>query len=395
MNEGPWQDPRQIERMRMFRMAFASYVLWVALAAVGLWTGQLSLPANVIWLTSLGMGLSNLYFYLMLKSGLNRRLRDPSMTMSQIVIAMGWILVLMMSTEQHRGLMIVVYIVAMMFGIFKLSRQEFLKLSALALGGYLAVVLVHRLIHPELFDPSAELLRVLVLGASLLWFSLFGSHVADLRRKIHERNAALHKAVEKAEDLAIRDHLTQSFNRRYIMESLALEKARADRTQETFSVCILDLDHFKSINDQHGHLIGDRVLKDFAHLAKRELRSMDIIGIDPGNHRFGRYGGEEFICVLPGTDLTGARRSAERLRAMTEAEPLEDGLRLTVSAGVAQYHPGESIEDTLKRADHALYEAKKLGRNRVATEQTSRSTVATGQHRVVINGHFGERTGSE
>ena len=86
MNEGPWQDPRQIERMRMFRMAFGSYVLWVALAGVGLWTGQLSLPANVIWLTTIGMGLSNLYFYLMLKSGLNRRLHDPSMTMSQIVI---------------------------------------------------------------------------------------------------------------------------------------------------------------------------------------------------------------------------------------------------------------------------------------------------------------------
>ena len=114
---------------------------------------------------------------------------------------------------------------------------------------------------------------------------------------------------------------------------------------------MLDLDHFKAINDTRGHAAGDEVLKHFAALAPRALRGVDT---------FGRFGGEEFLMVLPGTEREGALAVAERVRAATEA-----GGQVTISIGVATYQRGEDIKGLLHRADEALYQAKAAGRNRV------------------------------
>jgi diguanylate cyclase (GGDEF)-like protein len=164
---------------------------------------------------------------------------------------------------------------------------------------------------------------------------------------------------------AERDHLTKSFNRQYIMEALLREKARADRSGRSFSVCIFDLDRFKALNDQHGHLVGDRVLTVFATRARRALRSMDAINPTRFRRSLGRMGGEEFIAVLPGTDLEGAACCAERVREAVGLHLVDEQFRMTVSAGVAEYRHGETIPELLTRADQALYEAKRGGRNRV------------------------------
>ena len=149
------------------------------------------------------------------------------------------------------------------------------------------------------------------------------------------------------------------------MDTLSREKGRADRTGTPVSVCILDLDHFKALNDTHGHLIGDRVLKQFAKRARAELRTMDAV--QPCGHRrsLGRFGGEEFVAILPGTALASAGVCADRMRASIADEPFDGLYRVTVSVGVAEYQRGETVHDWLARADDALYRAKAEGRDRV------------------------------
>lgn len=167
----------------------------------------------------------------------------------------------------------------------------------------------------------------------------------------------------RLEQLATTDSLTRLLNRRALTERLTTEMERALRYDTSVALLLLDLDHFKRVNDSHGHLVGDAVLRDAANLLTAAARSTDMVG---------RYGGEEFLVVLPETDDDGAANFAERLRERVEAHafrPWDDDreLRMTASIGVATFPAAriESVEDLFARADAALYRAKADGRNRV------------------------------
>jgi diguanylate cyclase (GGDEF)-like protein len=165
--------------------------------------------------------------------------------------------------------------------------------------------------------------------------------------------------LEDIEEKARRDELTGVYNRRALLAAMHDTKMQSDATGEPFSICVIDLDLFKRYNDEFDHLTGDQVLRTFARAVQDGLRTADF---------FARYGGEEFVQILPGTPLAGAVAEAERLRRrITTLElPVTSATgRLTVSIGVAQYAPNESIEQTFARADSALYKAKHLGRDRV------------------------------
>ena len=159
--------------------------------------------------------------------------------------------------------------------------------------------------------------------------------------------------------LAMRDELTGLYNRRYIMEVLARQKALADRGHIGFTLCYCDLDHFKLINDRYGHQMGDRVLMDFAQVAQSVVRSADFVA---------RLGGEEFLLVLVGADMNTAtgvsKRLCERTKTLTAVPEVAD-YRLTVSVGIASFSMGERVEDVIARADGALYSAKSSGRDRI------------------------------
>jgi diguanylate cyclase (GGDEF)-like protein len=178
-----------------------------------------------------------------------------------------------------------------------------------------------------------------------------------LRTELREKNAIL-------ERLSTTDALTGLRNRRYVADVLALEVLRANRYGTALSLLMADLDHFKRVNDTHGHLAGDAVLAATAGIVMQFLRSIDVAG---------RYGGEEIVVVLPQTDLEGAVALAERVRGAVEANECElgDGRRaaVTVSVGVAQLQRGEEVGDLIAAADAALYTAKSAGRNRVVRAQ--------------------------
>jgi diguanylate cyclase (GGDEF)-like protein len=172
--------------------------------------------------------------------------------------------------------------------------------------------------------------------------------------------AQLAKAIEDAEKLTVnRDPLTGIPNRRALEESLADEMRRAKRYQRPFSLFFIDIDRFKRVNDQFGHAVGDAALKEFAAVVSRSLRPADVPS---------RWGGEEFVVLLPETGPESARRAAERLRETMERHSFafRAGERLTCSIGVSSFpSDAEGARELLKIADEALYEAKRRGRNLV------------------------------
>lgn len=186
------------------------------------------------------------------------------------------------------------------------------------------------------------------------------SHKENCEATVNERSKKLAKANVELAITSVKDKLTGAFNRRFFDDQI---NAMATRAQE-FSLIFFDIDHFKKVNDNFGHLAGDDVLKIFAGVVKGCIRPGDI---------FARYGGEEFV-IIAKSDLDGARVLAERLRQSVEATVFQTcagELRVTASFGATQFIPEEPVEALIARADGAVYKAKSGGRNRVETSTTT------------------------
>jgi diguanylate cyclase (GGDEF)-like protein len=170
-------------------------------------------------------------------------------------------------------------------------------------------------------------------------------------------NARLHGMVERQ---ALVDGLTGLANRRAAVDALHGEAARAERLQTPLSVVLADLDGFKDVNDEYGHAVGDEVLRAFAEVLRETVRESDVAG---------RWGGEEFLLMLPGADLGGAMRLAERVRMGLAARRISSApdLCVTASFGVAEYSGESNSEELVAAADSALYEAKRAGKDRVVS----------------------------
>lgn len=365
-------DARQAVRLRRFYMALASYVLWATIALIA-WAGDLIvMPLWLLGATVAGVVLTNAWFWFQLRTGRSLLYDDPSMTLPQVALALFWLLIIIGASQADRSLMMVVYIVVMLFGIFRLDQRHFLILTGLALVGYAVVVSADIVLRGVAVSLYEELVRFLVLASCLLWCTFFGTHVAQLRARLRQQNEALQRHVQNAQRIADRDHLTWAYNRRYIMTRLEEECARSEHRNAPFAIVIFDLDHFKSINDRYGHIAGDRVLKKFSEIARREMRAADVVTPGRRANSFGRFGGEEFIALLPETGLDGARLCASRLQTALATEQFESNIRVTFSAGIAIHRHGESVEQTLHRADDALYRAKRAGRDQIIEEKPAR-----------------------
>lgn len=314
--------------------------------------------------------LANITFFMLIRSGWSRRFADQSMVSAQIGFAALLALVIGYHVDaQAMVITLMLYFTAFFFGIFSFSRRQYLLLGAAASFAYLVMLLLK-------YDASLrggvdfqlEMLHFMVLVVVLLWMSLLGSYVARMRTKLVDKSEALASALGRLKELASRDELTGLHNRRHLMETLEQQEERARRHGEPFTLCILDIDHFKQINDSHGHSIGDEVLKGFSERIRTMLRRMDVIGRDDSERVFGRYGGEEFLLLLPYAEGESALACLRRLHAAVQAAAFQTSagpLAVTFSAGVAQHQPGESVGDLIQRADEALYRAKTAGRDRI------------------------------
>lgn len=178
----------------------------------------------------------------------------------------------------------------------------------------------------------------------------------ELEFKVKERTMELEEKNRELEKLSVSDELTRLFNRRKLDEVLEKELNRAERFGGPFGIMLIDIDHFKDVNDQYGHQVGDLTLVKFAEILNRYTRITDTPG---------RWGGEEFLIICPETDLHGTKHLAETIRRVIERFEFPFINHKTASFGVAVYQQNDSLHSLVNRADQALYTAKTEGRNRV------------------------------
>ena len=355
--ENPHQEQNQSLRLRRWMMAAGASGMVLALFFAAYLLNLLDRSAFVV--TTLFTVGFVILFYAVFRSGLNLRFRDPSLTLPQIIAATLVILYALSQSQDGHGILALIYMVPFLFGVFRLSTRQLLGVTVLVAVSY-ALIIAH-VWGPQIeADPNAfnrKMLNWIVLTSVLAFFSVMGGYISRLRKNLTDSKERLEAALVRIENMAARDELTGVFNRRSLVDVLKQQKNRVDRYGRTFSVLLIDIDNFKRINDTFGHQAGDVVLKSFARAAAASLRGTDV---------FGRYGGEEFMAIVEQTSLDRSSVVAGRLCELARGLEFDHlaGQRLSVSVGAAEYQPRESWQETVDRADRALYRAKQGGRDR-------------------------------
>lgn len=359
----PQQARHQALRLQRFYLAQFSYLIsYVVIAAT--WTSGNYLGSNTMTLSHFILGfVSQGVFFVMFRSGLNLRFRDPSLTSIQIIVALLLQTYLLAMIGEIRGTVLTAYCLILLFGAFQLSRTAYLIHAGLALICYASLIIINQFmdIYPQ--SITVALLELFVLACFLLWVSIVGTYIRELRDRLQQRHATLQQHQQtlrnmmgQLQNLASTDALTGLPNRRYFIDEARRRNTLLEHGQ-TMGIAMIDLDHFKRINDLHGHSAGDKVLEEFARIARANLRGNDMVA---------RFGGEEFVLLLDNCDLATLHHCVERIRqglASHFFSALPEGVRCTLSAGICLIHPEDDLEWRLSQADEALYKAKADGRN--------------------------------
>ncbi|MCU6432283.1 GGDEF domain-containing protein [Undibacterium sp. Jales W-56] len=248
--------------------------------------------------------------------------------------------------------------IAIAYGMYRISRRSALIVAGLILLAFAFIIWVH---YRNWHNPALlklEFMHLVTLALALPAFISQTGKVQFLHRVLHRAS----KKIKNIQEDAQRDNLLGCFNRRYTVAALEQQKQLADENGTPLCLAVLDIDHFKKVNDELGHLGGDEVLRTFSRLAQEHIRAGDV---------FGRYGGEEFLLVFPATSLLPALNTCERIRSQIESHHWDNvsQRRVSVSIGVTQYIPGESVLELFSRTDTAMYLAKEGGRNQVVVEE--------------------------
>jgi diguanylate cyclase (GGDEF)-like protein len=332
----------------------------VALTLVEAFAGYLPMRTALVFCAMVAAILAG--SYALMRSGVDLNRSDPNLTVAFLVLAALALAYVMYGADEAPAAIIAIYLVAFMFGVMTLDARRLVAVAVFYWLCFCAIVALRVGLRPESIDPHRAAFGAVVYFMLLAWFTAMGIYVGSLRHKLQTASASMADALAELQDLARVDSLTGCYNRRYAMELLAVEVKRVHRGQP-LTLGLLDLDRFKDVNDTHGHQAGDEALAGMARTVQPLLRATDILA---------RYGGEEFLLVLSQTSSSEALLVCERIRKAVEELRLPflgAGERMTVSIGVAQHRDGDAVEKTLQRADTALYEAKRRGRNCVLPAQ--------------------------
>lgn len=210
-------------------------------------------------------------------------------------------------------------------------------------------------VYPVL-DAEDRLQEIVGVSRDIAEHKRYALALQQAKEAADRANQALQAANAELQRIATTDALTGAWNRRQFQHLLEVEMASAARRGSALSLLMFDVDHFKRVNDRHGHQVGDQVLVRISELTQRQLRTEDALA---------RWGGEEFVVLLPHSTAAEATRLAERLRSLLADCTMPAVGRISASYGVAQWQPGEMPDSWFRRLDQALYRAKAAGRNRV------------------------------
>jgi diguanylate cyclase (GGDEF)-like protein len=351
---------RAQQRRQIQGMVGVSYVIDAVILLVYAHAG--TIPATIGPAFAI-CGLVSVTGYILLsESGFTERFKDHYFVAPQSIISMIIMLAFTYIAPQVGVMFLCTLFVVFTFSSLRsTSRQTVMVWTVMTMGLAGLFLLTDKPIsmpHGTYLERFATMTVFVLTIGRCMFLGIFSS---AMRESLYKSGLALKEAYKRIEELAELDDLTGSLNRRCIMRFLDDEISRAHRTGSPCSVSLIDLDWFKRINDTHGHPIGDEVLKTFAITVFANIRNVD---------RFGRYGGEEFLLVLPDTPEDVAVGLLDRLRAIVadlDWSAFSSGMQVTVSAGVATLKANETPDAFLARADAALYKAKAQGRNRIAS----------------------------
>ena len=352
----------QAIRLRRLGMAGASYTMPASIGFAAALAGQLDWAPLLNYLLTITALL--LAFYAVFRTGANLRFAEPGLTTAQVMAPLppGLYLMYHVATHEARAAMLLTVIVPLFYGLLDFGMRRFLGVTAVYFLAYCALFAVLAWHQPELLHNPDEWIILIAMASLMVQLGLIGGFVSELRDVLRRKNRQLGEALRRIADMAVHDELTGVYNRHHLIDVLRRELSRAGRGDAVFSVCLMDIDHFKQVNDRHGHLVADDVLRRCAGHVEGRIRDIDT---------FGRYGGEEFLLVLPATGAPAAREVAERLRrelaALEFADDTGERFGITVSIGVAESQRSASatVDALLRRADVALYGVKHNGRNGV------------------------------
>lgn len=347
-------------RVQATLTAAAIYAFALVLQGYSVWRG-LADPAAAAWLSAFKVAC-NVVFYIAIRSGFSRRFDDPALTMLQMVVAMVALACAYRIDAHVRGPLLMVVALVLVFGAFTLEPKRCRQLGWIAVALLACAMVSGVLQDPARFEPAIEVLNFLLAAVVLPTIALLAGQLSGMRLDQLRQKRELREAVKRLHEVATHDELTGLVNRRHVQDWVAHEAARGQRTGAGLILALIDLDHFKRINDTLGHARGDAVLRIFAREARTVLREVDVLA---------RWGGEEFLLVMPDTPVGDALRVLARLRAhMALASVWSDcpAARVTFSAGVSVLGPGHTFEYALQRADLKLYEAKQRGRDGFAVD---------------------------
>jgi len=308
-------------------------------------------------------GLISVAGYILLSEiGVTERFRDHYCVTQQAIASMAIMLAFIYIAPEVGVMFLCTLFVVFNFSSLRSTPlQTAVVWTAMALGLAWLFLLTDKPIampHGTYLERFATMTVFILTIGRCMFLGIFSS---TMRQTLYKNGLELKEAYKRIEELAALDELTGSFNRRCIMQMLDDEITRSRRTKAPCSIALIDLDWFKRVNDTYGHPTGDEVLRTFAITVFANIRTID---------RLGRYGGEEFLLVLPETPGDTATRLLDRLRAIVadlDWSAFSPGMQVTVSAGVTTLRLDETADTFLARADGALYAAKARGRNRIAS----------------------------
>jgi diguanylate cyclase (GGDEF)-like protein len=354
---GSGEDPRQQVRLKFTLLAAAAYVGCMLALAAGYAFGIVQLSGLVLLTVYDLTGASA--FYLALRNGWDHRLGSPGLLVPQVVYALLSLGLAYLVIPEVRSVLMVVAPLILMFGAVSTTPRECRRLAWVAVAIFGAAMLLSTHDAAGGDSPKVVLFQWLFLAAVYPAVGHVASLNSAIRIKSRQQQVELREALARIQRLATCDELTELPNRRRAVEALGIAINHAQRYDTPLCIGVIDLDHFKRVNDTHGHAVGDEVLRHLADIARPLLRSTDMLA---------RWGGEEFLLLLPETLIDTATAVMERLRAdlaLSQPSAQHPALKVTFSTGLTALHAGETAEQVVERADRLLYQAKAQGRDRV------------------------------
>jgi diguanylate cyclase (GGDEF)-like protein len=347
-------DFRQRRRITVVLMTASVYLICACILVYGSLSGIFEAGAIPLAVACLCTPAG---FFVTIRTGWNLRFARPSLALPQALCAQTLIACAYCVSGPVHPSTLVLLATVIVFGMFEMNTARVWKLMAYSIGLIAVVMGWSSYTNPLTYQPKLQLIFFMLTATVLPSISSLSIQLRRMRERLKAQKTELELALQQIRQAATHDELTGLPNRRYLLTLLTEHASRQDRGGPGFMVALADLDYFKNVNDTFGHRVGDEALVCFAKQARLHLRGTDIVG---------RWGGEEFLIILPESPLGDPNVGIERLRgalAVTEVSKSAPHIRIAFSTGLTRFVSGSGVDDVIEQADRALYLAKAAGRN--------------------------------